>query len=203
MLLSCLHSSGSYPFRAVAFDLSLSLSGAWRAPAARSVRERGVDKGKPAGDGAVPVTVVPAGWGGHVQCGPPLVNSLTRSSFVVPPLRDLAKPCENRRKGSCGRPSAGATRRAVGRTPEWPGGSCPSRSGRPAIRSVGRRSGTIVVGRSPGTRRAPVAQRIEHLTTDQKVGGSNPSGRALCLYEPGSSLTEWLGLLLYVAPVVA
>ena len=25
---------------------------------------------------------------------------------------------------------------------------------------------------------APVAQRIEHLTTDQKVGGSNPSGRA-------------------------
>jgi hypothetical protein len=26
---------------------------------------------------------------------------------------------------------------------------------------------------------APVAQRIEHLTTDQKVGGSNPSGRAI------------------------
>jgi len=26
---------------------------------------------------------------------------------------------------------------------------------------------------------APVAQRIEHLTTDQKVGGSNPFGRAL------------------------
>ena len=26
---------------------------------------------------------------------------------------------------------------------------------------------------------APVAQRIEHLTTDQKVGGSNPSGRAV------------------------
>ncbi len=26
-------------------------------------------------------------------------------------------------------------------------------------------------------RHAPVAQRIEHLTTDQKVGGSNPSGR--------------------------
>ena len=25
---------------------------------------------------------------------------------------------------------------------------------------------------------APVAQRIEHLTTDQKVGGSNPFGRA-------------------------
>ena len=24
---------------------------------------------------------------------------------------------------------------------------------------------------------APVAQRIEHLTTDQKVGGSNPFGR--------------------------
>ena len=25
---------------------------------------------------------------------------------------------------------------------------------------------------------APVAQRIEHLTTDQKVRGSNPLGRA-------------------------
>ena len=27
---------------------------------------------------------------------------------------------------------------------------------------------------------APVAQRIEHLTTDQKVRGSNPFGCALC-----------------------
>ena len=27
--------------------------------------------------------------------------------------------------------------------------------------------------------KAPVAQRIEHLTTDQKVWGSNPYGRAL------------------------
>src|SRR3978361_542197 len=27
------------------------------------------------------------------------------------------------------------------------------------------------------TEHAPVAQRIEHLTTDQKVGGSNPSRR--------------------------
>ena len=26
---------------------------------------------------------------------------------------------------------------------------------------------------------APVAQWIEHLTTDQKVGGSNPFGRAI------------------------
>ena len=31
----------------------------------------------------------------------------------------------------------------------------------------------------PGRGTAPVAQRIEHLITDQKVGGSNPSGRAL------------------------
>ncbi len=31
------------------------------------------------------------------------------------------------------------------------------------------------------TEHAPVAQRIEHLTTDQKVGGSNPSGRAVWL----------------------
>jgi hypothetical protein len=29
-----------------------------------------------------------------------------------------------------------------------------------------------------GEARALVAQRIEHLTTDQKVGGSNPSERA-------------------------
>ena len=28
---------------------------------------------------------------------------------------------------------------------------------------------------------APVAQRIEHLTTDQKVRGSNPCGRTLSL----------------------
>ena len=34
----------------------------------------------------------------------------------------------------------------------------------------------LVGGRFGGC--APVAQRIEHLTTDQKVGGSNPSGRA-------------------------
>jgi hypothetical protein len=29
------------------------------------------------------------------------------------------------------------------------------------------------------TEQAPVAQRIEHLTTDQKVGGSNPFGRTM------------------------
>ena len=34
---------------------------------------------------------------------------------------------------------------------------------------------------------APVAQRIEHLTTDQKVGGSNPFGRAIKYW-----LTCWL-----------
>ena len=57
---------------------------------------------------------------------------------------------------------------------------------------------------------APVAQRIEHLTTDQKVGGSNPSGRtekalirAPCVPAPptetpqiggarGSCLVSWL-----------
>ena len=30
----------------------------------------------------------------------------------------------------------------------------------------------------PTANRAPVAQWIEHLTSDQRVGGSNPSGRA-------------------------
>ena len=34
-------------------------------------------------------------------------------------------------------------------------------------------------------RPAPVAQRIEHLTTDQKVGGSNPSRRADSSHDPG------------------
>ena len=33
-------------------------------------------------------------------------------------------------------------------------------------------------------RLAPVAQRIEHLTTDQKVRGSNPFGRASFLARP-------------------
>jgi hypothetical protein len=38
-------------------------------------------------------------------------------------------------------------------------------------------------GRAPmyHRRRAPVAQWIEHLTSDQTVGGSNPSGRASVL----------------------
>ena len=33
----------------------------------------------------------------------------------------------------------------------------------------------------PTANRAPVAQWIEHLTSDQRVGGSNPSGRATYL----------------------
>ena len=36
-----------------------------------------------------------------------------------------------------------------------------------------------VVDIGSGISNAPVAQRIEHLTTDQKVGGSNPSGRTI------------------------
>jgi hypothetical protein len=51
----------------------------------------------------------------------------------------------------------------------WPTASdsaSPTRLGYP--RPVARQAG----------RRAPVAQRIEHLTTDQKVWGSNPYGRA-------------------------
>src|SRR3954453_6598426 len=38
----------------------------------------------------------------------------------------------------------------------------------------------VLVGASTWRGRAPVAQRIEHLTTDQKVWGSNPYGRATC-----------------------
>ena len=46
-----------------------------------------------------------------------------------------------------------------------------------AVWAQGSRPGTINDG-PPGGSSAPVAQWIEHLTTDQKVGGSSPSGRA-------------------------
>src|SRR3954469_11766097 len=39
----------------------------------------------------------------------------------------------------------------------------------------------VLVGASTRRGHAPVAQRIEHLTTDQKVGVSNTSGRATSL----------------------
>lgn len=42
---------------------------------------------------------------------------------------------------------------------------------------------------------APVAQRIEHLTTDQKVGGSSPSGRAAVFEAPGSASFTSVGVL--------
>ncbi len=57
---------------------------------------------------------------------------------------------------------------------------------------------------SPGlVELAPVAQRIEHLTTDQKVGGSNPSGRtsktpAHSMFELGFLYTVWAVWLLQV-----
>jgi hypothetical protein len=49
------------------------------------------------------------------------------------------------------------------------------------IRRGEKRSAILVPSSSglpPGGGTAPVAQRIEHLTTDQKVRGSNPFGRA-------------------------
>ena len=52
--------------------------------------------------------------------------------------------------------------------------------------------GSAILDQSSGrvsdqsVRRAPVAQRIEHLTTDQKVWGSNPYGRAI-ENRPGSA----------------
>ena len=51
-----------------------------------------------------------------------------------------------------------------------------------AVRRVGYPR-PVLVGASTRRGHAPVAQRIEHLTTDQKVGGSNPYGRAR---RPGS-----------------
>src|SRR5215472_5717157 len=52
-------------------------------------------------------------------------------------------------------------------------GSSPAVHAGPDARVVVFRGNTITADRS-----ALVAQRIEHLTTDQKVGGSNPSERA-------------------------
>ena len=49
----------------------------------------------------------------------------------------------------------------------------PTRSRRHSVRV-----GTALYLRTTAPGFALVAQRIEHLTTDQKVGGSNPSGRA-------------------------
>ncbi len=45
---------------------------------------------------------------------------------------------------------------------------------------------------------APVAQRIEHLTTDQKVRGSNPFGRATSDEPQGDSGAVRLSLRLLV-----
>jgi hypothetical protein len=49
------------------------------------------------------------------------------------------------------------------------------------ISGSGHLSGSLLdrCARFTGRGTAPVAQRIEHLTTDQKVRGSNPFGRAL------------------------
>ena len=49
------------------------------------------------------------------------------------------------------------------------------------VRTFAETSLDLLVAVRPSGRpatQAPVAQRIEHLTTDQKVGGSNPSGCA-------------------------
>ncbi len=53
----------------------------------------------------------------------------------------------------------------------------------PTVYCVSRCSGSwhrsgAVSERGTATTGAPVAQWIEHLTSDQRVGGSNPSGRA-------------------------
>jgi site-specific recombinase XerD len=60
-------------------------------------------------------------------------------------------------------------------------------------------SAGVVSGRytlDPVLDRAPVAQRIEHLTTDQKVGGSNPFGRAQPL-SPAQTPAQTIDRTLY------
>ena len=90
------------------------------------------------------------------------------------------------------RPAGGAPRRARGRL-GW--GTCHPRASSPPRGSEPVRKGAESIccrGAVPGSANwaaetkpqvrgqisALVAQRIEHLTTDQKVGGSNPSPRA-------------------------
>src|SRR5205823_14635225 len=79
-------------------------------------------------------------------------------------------------RGSCAVDVVGFTRpmiRAVGpRRQRLRGTPSAKRGDRP-------RSGTLGRGPRQCAGPAPVAQRIEHLTTDQKVGGSSPFGRAM------------------------
>ena len=51
----------------------------------------------------------------------------------------------------------------------------------------------------PAANRAPVAQWIEHLTSDQMVGGSNPSGRAKTTTCCGRGAKQPLDLVLGTA----
>src|SRR4051812_5677527 len=60
----------------------------------------------------------------------------------------------------------------------------------PGLRRVRGSVEADIVVRLTSRQRAPVAQRIEHLTTDQKVGGSNPSGRTLVETVEGPGQTE-------------
>ena len=59
-------------------------------------------------------------------------------------------------------------------------GACWIRPGSYWVRPISAASGPAAdrTVDCPAARSAPVAQRIEHLTTDQEVGGSNPSGCA-------------------------
>jgi hypothetical protein len=113
----------------------------------------------------------PFAFGCGRQSGPPLALWLTTR-------RTPASHVQPQVSRSSRRPLWLATRRAV------------AAYSQPQLRSVGfsrraceRLDSLLASGRSlPIERRAPpalVAQRIEHLTTDQKVGGSNPSERAI------------------------
>ena len=64
-----------------------------------------------------------------------------------------------------------------------------------------RKARTYTFARGPGdsSGRGPLAQLAELRTFNPLVVGSSPTGPTKPVYEPGSSLTEWLGFLLYVA----
>src|SRR5258707_13070728 len=66
-------------------------------------------------------------------------------------------------------------------------GVCPGRGPRELSLGVTRRPGWC---RRLSGHLALVAQRIEHLTTDQKVGGSSPSERATIVAGQGLALSS-------------
>ncbi len=104
-------------------------------------------------------------------------TTIDRLALAVVPLDDIRHDSASHRV-----PNVSESRkpgwRSASRVRSWPG---ISRDFASVVRTGGvqeREASKNGSPRLPGSTPALVAQRIEHLTTDQKVGGSNPSERA-------------------------